>query len=163
MSWDKRFEDNPGRTSLQVYVVILIVLLISVWAISAATFGMRVATAGLVGRGEAHIQKESANNRIAQNSAFYAQYESIQKYDKQIKDAQKDLDDWVRENGNKLETSPLNTLSQRRAFLEETVKAFRNSCQTTATNYNTDAQAYISKDFRDANLPERIDLEVHCK
>lgn len=30
-------------------------------------------------------------------------------------------------------------------------------CQNVVTQYNTDSQSYLTQDFKDANLPEKLD------
>jgi hypothetical protein len=134
------------------------------WGIAAATWGIGVATAGIVGQGEAHKIKESAPNRIVQQASFEQTWADIRKYDQQVKDAARAVDDWDRANaGWQQRDNGIGTLAQQRAYLVQVLTGVKQQCQTTVENYNADARKYLAADFRADDLPYQVDLADHCK
>lgn len=162
MTWEQKFENNPIRTSLWVVTGIFLFLLVLIWSITAVVFGLRVATAGIVGRGEAHIIKESAPNRIIQQAGFEQKFADIQKFDVQVKEAGAAIADWDKANAGKPDNA-IGTLAQQRKYLVDVLTGLKQQCQTTVANYNADARKYLAADFRAADLPESISLDKHCK
>ncbi len=161
-TWDDRFEHRPVKTSMFLIVGIVAFVLVLGWAIMALTFGLRVATAGIVGRGEAHIIKESAPNRIIQQAGFEQAWADIRMFDQQVKDAGVAVTAWDAANGAKPDNA-LGTLANQRAYLVQTQTGLRQQCQRTVEQYNADARKYLAHDFRAADLPMEIDLASHCK
>ena len=140
-----------------LFIVISGVTVIGLWA-----FG--VATADIFGSGEAHKIKESAPNRIVQQASFEQAYADIKKFDQQVKDAAKAIEDWDKANvGWQQRDNAIGTLANQRRYLTDTLAGLKQQCQTTAANYNADSRKYLAKDFKAVDLPYEIDLAEHCK
>lgn len=159
-NWDTRFENNPGRTGLQVYIGVIVVVLLTVWIIAAVTLGLRTATAGIVGKAETHIQNQSSNNRVIQQAGFEQTYADVVKYKQQIKDANKAVEDWDKANAGKQDTV-IGTLATQRQYLVSVATGLKQQCQTAVANYNADTHKTLSKDWKRSDLPyELVDTEA---
>ena len=155
-------ETNNGEVWHPWHFVLVLALILALgWGLTAALWGMRVATAGIVGAGQAHIQKESAPNRIFQQAFFETAWADIRKYDVQVKDATAAVADWDKVNAGKADNA-IGTLANERARLASIATGIRQQCQTTVENYNAAARQYLARDFRAADLPEEIKLTSHC-
>ena len=132
-----------------VYVIgIVLVLMLSTWAFLALGFGLRVATAGIVGRGKAHIQIESANNRIEKQELFETLHADIRKYDDQIQVAAQTFSDYPTERH------------------QQNLQGLKLICIDTTEEYNAEARKVSSQQFRDSELPYQIDsfdIDYDCK
>lgn len=151
-----------GAEGIGWYIAIFLVLLAVFWVLTLAAFGMRVATAGLIGRGEAHIQKESAPNRIIQQAGFETIFADIEKFKIQITDARKAVTEWDSINSNKQDNA-IGTLATQRAYLTQVVLGLQQQCNNTVATYNADTHKYLAKDFKDSRLPYEINSGEYCK
>lgn len=154
-NWESKFETNPGRTSLQVYIGILVVLLLSAWIIAAVTLGLRTATAGIVGKAETHIQNQSSNNRVVQQAGFETAYADVVKYHQQIIDANKAVEDWDKANTGKPDNA-IGSLATQRNYLAQTVIGLKQQCQNTVAVYNADTHKTLAKDWKRSDLPYEL-------
>ena len=135
-------------SSLSVWVKILffgILFLGIIWAFVALSFGMQVATAGLVGRGEARIQIQSAGSRIANYNHFFDKCSSIQGHEGGIDALLDELALYERgsDDFSRVATNLTGVKSARARAIAE---------------YNNNAQKdYTSGQFRDSDLPYVLD------
>jgi hypothetical protein len=106
-------------------------------------FALTVGLSGIVGKGNAHIQKENSTNRIDQNSQFY--------------DLKSDYDATV----NKIEVfkqAAAANPTDRQTQIDLT--GVESHCLTVVGDYAAQSGKYISKDFKDADLPESLDASA---
>ncbi len=125
-----------------VIFVICGLLTISVWA-------FRVGTSETKGQGDAQIQKNSANNWVNAQREFNRLYQEIQADDRKINDA------WTASIANPDD-----------AVLKTNYIGLKQHCNTLVGDYNTNARSFLTEDFRDADLPEQInmaDSATDCK
>ena len=123
------------------YGVISFVLLIG---LLAAVFGLEVATAGLVGRGKAHIEIQSAPSRISGYNHFFDLCASVQ-------NAEAAIDQFTAARDRA--TDP-NEISRIQTNLDAQVITRQNGIN----QYNADAaKDYTVGQFRASNLPYRLD------
>lgn len=114
-----------------------------VFALVAGIWGLRVATAGIYGRGEAHRQVQSAPSRIAAYNHFFDLCVSIQNAEAQI-DAQQEALATAEDHVDK------SRMTQNIAALKATRAAGINQ-------YNADAaKDYTIGQFKDSDLPYYI-------
>ena len=121
-------------------------LLAFIFALAWAIWGLQVATAGIYGRGEARIQIQSADFRIAAQATFFDQCAGIQ--------------------GNEAQIDALNVtlaaegISQRtRDFTITQLGGVTATRKAAIAKYNADsANTYLEGQFRDANLPFQLPL-----
>lgn len=123
--------------------------IVFVWGIFALSFGMQVATAGLVGRGEARIQIQSAGSRISSYNHFFDLCTSIQAHEGTIDALEDELALYERGSGD----------FSRVATNLTGVKSARAE---TIARYNNDSQKdYTSGQFRDSDLPYVLDTTAY--
>lgn len=156
MNWEDKFEAHPLRTSAVWIIGILLFLLIICWAIAAATLGIRVATAGIVGKAEVHIQNQSPVNRVVQQAGFETAYADYNGYLEKIKAAGQDVTEWDKGNAGKVDNG-LGTLANQRAYLVSVVTGLKQQCQNTVATYNSDTHKTLAKDWKRSDLPYELD------
>jgi hypothetical protein len=135
--------DNPSRVArgaswrvgLWVIAVVLFFALIG-----GAAWGFKVATSDVKGRGDAAVQKNSADNRIAAQQTFEDLIADIKASDRKLDPAAADK-----------KTNPGNdTYSVNYAGLLA-------HCLDSVGLYNADARKYTAAQFRASDLPAQID------
>lgn len=161
-TWEQKYNERPGRTSAIWVIGAVVFFLLLGWTLSAAVLGINVATAGIVGKANVHIQNQSAGNRIVQQAGFETAWADVRKYDQQVKDAAVALADWDKANVGKADNA-VGTLAAQRMYLASVVTGLKQQCQTTVENYNADARKTLAMDWRAADLPSQIEIADHCK
>lgn len=133
---DRRVLNRAGRFGLGwVLVVVLFVTIISVGG-----WGLTVLLSGPKGRGDAIIEKNSANNWVKAQKEFNDRYQDILATDLKI-DAAKDA---LKGHAND-------------TVLQTNYNGLVNYCLSAVGEYNSLARSYLAADFRDADLPSQID------
>lgn len=147
-NWDRRFEERPGTTSALMIVGAVVFLLLLCWSIVAVGFGLRVATAGLVGRGQAHITIQSGSNRIAQYDKFFNTCASIQGLEGSIFELERSYAS-APPADNFEASQRVSNLAGLRALRRQAI-----------AQYNADAaKSYTNGQFRSSDLPYQINAE----
>ena len=124
-------------------IVAVLIFMTIVWGIVLFGFGLRVATAGIVGRGQAHIQIQSGSNRIAQYDKFFNECASIQGLEGQIKEQQNLLGTAVTEAD--------------RSRISANLAGVAGLRHIAIAQYNANARKnYTDGQFRDSDLPFQI-------
>lgn len=136
------WNDRTDAPRVGSWVLTGFLILVVCWALAAGIWGLGVATAGIYGKGEAHKTQQSGNNRIFQDQHFFQLYGDIKAQTSQLQNAAKQA---------AAETDPA-----EKSRLNSVVLGIENLCQQNIQRYNADAQAYISSQFRSANLPESV-------
>lgn len=124
-------------------------ILIIVALLGAAGWGIKVATSGVHGQGDAVVEKNSSKNWVNAQREFNRLYQEIKADDRKINDAKIALD-----------ADPTNPV------LKTNYEGLKQHCNTLVGNYNTDARSYLKEEFRDADLPGEINLSdptTDCK
>lgn len=143
--------DNPTtvargagwRIGLGILAVLAVIALISV-----GVWGFKVATSDVKGQGDATVQKNSANNRIAAQERFEDLYAEIQQTDAKIGAAKQAY------KANPTQVNQTN------------LTGLVNYCLDVVGDYNAEARKYTSADFRAVDLPAQIsefDSKTDCK
>lgn len=144
--------DNPttvvrgGTWRAFIWVV---AVLIAVGVISIGVWGFRVVTSDTAGKGNAVIQKNDANNRIAAQERFENMYQDVKAADAKITVA-----------AEALALDPTDKTAQ------QNLTGVKNYCIQAAADYNAEARKYSAEDFRSADLPFQIDTfdtSTDCK
>lgn len=143
MTWEDKFDKNPVRTGMGLTVVVVIFCLVLIWGITAAVFGLRVATAGIVGAGQAKIQIQSAGFRITAYNHFFDLCSSVQTHEVQIDALRAQLSDTTDERSKNIVRSSLTGVLAARGG--------------AIARYNQDAlKEYTEGQFKDADLPYQL-------
>jgi hypothetical protein len=159
--WERRgdeFDKRPVRTAAKWAAVVIAF----VGVIAVALWGFGVFTSPIKGQGDAYQQKNSAQNWVNAQAQFHQDYESILAFDKKITDARRDLTDFEAKHPQIGNGTPFDPAAEQDSNLYRTLVGLTQQCQDTAAAYNARAQSYLSQDFRDASLPERIS-DNNCK
>lgn len=138
--------DDPGRVArgagwrfgVGILVVLLVIALISI-----GVWGFKVVTSDVKGQGDATVQKNSANNRIAAQARFEDLYADIKATDAKL-DAARD----------KAEANPKSQVAQTE------FTGLQNYCLDVVADYNAEARKYLAEQFRAIDLPAQIDTQV---
>lgn len=150
MSYDYGREDRrEAHKWFGLWVGWWIIIVLVMLALTAGIWGLQVATSGVKGQGDAQIQKNSAKNWTEAQADFHKYYEGIMADDRKIDQAAADAK--ARPNDQVAQTN---------------LTGLKAHCQDLVATYNTKAQSYLSRDFRDAGLPDKIDLSnpnTNCK
>lgn len=140
--------DNPDRIgralAWRVLMAVIVIALIGV-----AVWGIRVLTSGARGQGDAIAQKNSATNWTAAQARFRSLHEDILATDRKL---------------DVLAAQAAANPSDRVA--QTTYAGTVSYCLGVVGAYNAEAKTYLSQDFRDSDLPERIsdsDPRTDCK
>ena len=130
---------------LTKWIVAIILGSVLLWlAIASAVWGLRVATAGIYGRGQAHIQIQSADFRIAAYDHFFNQYASI-----------KGLEGQIDELTNQL--SQVTPRTREYNYTLSSLTGTKGLRHRAIQDYNADAQkSWTEGQFRDNDLPYQI-------
>ena len=121
-------------------VGITILAVIVVVAICWFAWGSRVLTSGIVGQGNAIIQKNSAENWTKAQGEFESIYAEIEATDRKITVAKAALD-----------------LDPEDLTAKQTYTGTQNVCLSMVADYNAKARNYLAAEFRAADLPAQID------
>lgn len=135
---------NPNRSRWLLVLILLILVLgpVAVW-------GLRVATSETKGRGDAVIEKNSAQNWTRAQARFEDLYAEIVATDRKVAVAKEALD-----------------ADPNDRTLRDTYLGTRTVCLSFVADYNAEARKYLAGDFRAADLPPQIndtDRTTDCK
>ncbi|GAC1369340.1 MAG: hypothetical protein NVSMB39_1060 [Candidatus Saccharimonadales bacterium] len=159
--WDHRadrFERHPFL-SATIWVIGIIVV---VGLIGGGIWAFNVFFSPAKGAGDAYAQKNSAQNWTNAQAQFNQDYQAVLAFDSQIADAQANLAQFEKAHPQLGNGTPYDPVAEQDANLRRTVTGLTQQCQNTVAAYNTRANSYLSKDFRDANLPAQIPAGEHC-
>ena len=126
-----------------IYLVSLVTVLAIIFGIIAGIWGLRIATAGLIGKGEAHIRTQSATFRLQAYEGFFDQCSSIQGLEGQIDEL----------------TGQLLMLKSGTRSYEYTLSALTGTKglrRAAIAKYNQDALKWTVGQFRDSDLPYQL-------
>jgi hypothetical protein len=141
MSFDD-FERKPARTAakfvLRGWMIAVLVIVLSL-VTGAALWAAGVFTSDVKGRGDAQVTKYSAPNRIGANKTFEQLYADIIAADKNINVTAKAL-------ASNPSDGKLNTEYRGQVMY----------CNDLVAEYNSAALAFLSEEFRRAELPHQI-------
>jgi hypothetical protein len=118
--------------------------IVFIWGVAAAAFGVEVLTAGIVGRGKAHIEIQSAPSRISGYNHFFDLCASVQNA----------------ESGIDQQAKTLTTASNEtdKARIQINIDALQMTRANGIHQYNADASKdYTVGQFRDSTLPYHLD------
>lgn len=131
------------------WIGVAVFILLLLWGLVFISFGIRVATAGIVGRGEARIQIQSANFRIEAYQSFFDLCASIQAAEDRMDETHRQLglleaesDPWFRK--------------------QEEMAAQSATRQRGLRDYNVDAnRSWTQGQFRDEDLAFQLDASPY--
>jgi hypothetical protein len=150
--WAEEAQSRPVTTGLKIWIGAIVLIV----ATGAALWGFGVFTSPLKGKGDAYQQKNSSSNWVNAQRGFHDLSNKFDTFKAQIVDAKQALADvqaqYPTSNG-----TPYDPGAQQVANARTTLTGLQQQCQNVTQQYNTDSQAYMTKDFKDAGLPEKLD------
>lgn len=123
----------------------IIAVFVLIWWVA---YGSKVASSGVIGQGDAIIQKNSAENWVKAQAKFEDMYAGIEAQDQMITV----LAERVEDGGSE--------------FDKRNLDGARLVCLDLVGDYNAEANKYLSEDFRSADLPSEINTmsaSTDCK
>lgn len=144
------------------FVLLILGICIVSYAIGWVSLGEQVMTAGIRGQAAAHIQKESAGNRIAAQRRFVDDLSSIVKFNQQYDDALQAVIDFDVANAGKQDNA-IGTLANQRQDLVKAATGYKDQCQNVVNDYAEAGAEYLSSDFKDAGYPDTIGIKEFCQ
>lgn len=150
--WEKRLEKRPVRTGLQLTLGILACCLV----VGAAWWIATVVLSGIKGQGDSVVKHNSSDNFISAQAGFVRDNEEFQADLVKIRDAAKQVKDFEAAHPTSNGT-PYDPNAEQDQNLRTTLTGSTQSCQSVAADYNERSQSYLSQDFKNANLPDRLD------
>lgn len=146
--WDSD-KDHPNMGRLALWIVAGAVFFLVLWIVLASSvWGLRVATAGLVGRGEARIQIQSAEFRITAYNHFFDLCAAVQGHEGQIESLQIQLTQTETTRSRELVLASLAGVTAQRA--------------RSIAQYNQDAlKDYTQGQFMDSDLPYQLVVNTY--
>lgn len=140
---------GSDATVLVAVVMFVLLILVGLW-------GLGVLTSPVRGAGDAYAQKNSAGNWVYAQKQFQSEAKTFDTRKVQITDANRALVAW-RAGPHPADGMAVYTDAEHGRNLETTLTGLTTGCQNIAAEYNTDSHAYLSRQFKDADLPERLD------
>jgi len=134
---------KDATIALLIVVGGFVVLFLVVWGIILASFGMRVATAGLFGAGEARIRTQSADFRLAAYNHFFDLCAAIQGHEGQL-DALYD------------ELGLFGPATKDYGNTVKSITGVQGIRAQSIARYNQDALKWTVGQFRDSDLPDHL-------
>lgn len=144
---DNPNSDKVARSAAWRIMVFVILAVLFVGLISAGFWAFRVATAPVKGQGEAYVQKESAENRIASQARFEDLYADIKATDAKLASAKQ-----AAKSGDVIKQTEYTGLV--------------NYCLDVVADYNAESRKYLAADFKAIDLPyqiDTVDTATDCK
>lgn len=151
--WAEDLVNKPVVAGLKILGLLLgvgIVITVILW-------GFGVVASPWKGAGDAYQQKNSAQNWIAAQKGFNQQDEDIKADTAKIAIAKQDIAAYEQAHPNIGTGTPFDPVAQQDTNLHTTLTGLQQVCLTTVAGYNTDAESYLTQDFKGAGLPDRQD------
>lgn len=156
--WDEEFDSRPVVTTLKFWFWTIGILLVTALVVTLALWGFGVWTAPWKGQGDAYQQKHSSSNWVPAQQGFHQEFNDVQGYKAKLVSARAALAAFDQAHPNVGNGTPYDPLLNQRTNLETTVTGLEQQCQNTVQQYNTDARSYLTEDWRDANLPDHLEV-----
>jgi hypothetical protein len=150
--WEHRFDTKPARTGMWVITGVIVFVV----AVGGVLWGLGVITSPVRGAGDAYAQKNSAGNWITAQKQFQSDAKTFQVRLVQIADASKAVKAW-QTGAHPTDGIAAYTDGETGNNLRTTLTGLTTGCQNIAATYNTDSHAYLSQQFKDADLPDQLD------
>lgn len=154
--WEQEFDSRPVLVAKKIWFWTVGILLFTGLAVTAVLWGLGVWTAPWKGKGDAYQEKYSSGNWVAAQKRFLQLNNDFEAYKIKVADAKQNLAD-VRAQYPSSNGTPYDPGAEQVANARATLQGLTQQCQTVASDYNTDSKAYLSQEFKDAGLPDKLD------
>lgn len=137
-SWDTKVDSRP----VTWFVIGTVFLLLFCWVLAMGLLGLNTATAGLVGKAQAHIQTQGAAFRLTAYNMFFDRCVAIQNAEAALE-------------AQSAELLTAETPTDR-ARINTNISANLIGRASSINQYNQDALKWTVGQFRDTDLPYSI-------
>jgi len=157
-NWERSLDRRPLSTGFGL----LILAVLAGFAVIALGWGLATGFSYWWGQGDAYRQKNSASNWVAAQVAFHREANDVTAFTQKIAQARQDLADFDKLHPNLTSEDGLMGMQdvQARQSLVTNVTGLRQQCLNTVNQYNTDSRGYLTEDWKDADLPERLETSA---
>jgi hypothetical protein len=152
--WAEDLDRRPvtvGLKLLGLFIGVIVVVCVALW-------GFGVISSPFKGKGDAYQEKNTSENWVAAQRAFHQEKNDYDAYLVKIAGAKDDVKTFEEAHPQLGNGTPYDPIAQQDGNLHTTLQAVQQQCVNVATQYNTDSQSYLTQDFKDAGLPESLDL-----
>lgn len=151
-------ERHPVAHGLSIFFGFILI----VFATSAFIMGLKTNFSYWWGQQGATQEKNSARNFITAQRGFLQEKNDVDGFGQTIKLDLSRISDFDAAHPNLANEDALSAMQDRqdRASLVSDLNGVQQQCINTVTQYNTDAQAFLTADWRSANLPEQLSLNA---
>lgn len=149
--WQDEAENRPIVTGLKALFGVLALLIL----LFAGLWFLDVVASPWKGQGDAKKDKNSAANWTAAQRAFHQERNDVTAFQAKIAAARRDVQAFEQNHpGN---GTPYDPNAQQAQNLHTVLTGLQQQCVNTVATYNTDAQSYLTEDWRDTDLPDHLD------
>lgn len=149
------FERRPVTSTLTAIFSAVFVAFV----LAATIMGLRTNFSYWWGRQQAEQTKNSAQNWTSAQAAFHQEANDVTGFTTKIAAAKQALTDFDKTHPNLTAEDGLTgyTDAQARQGLTSNLAGLQQQCVNTVTEYNTQSQSYLTEDWKDADLPNKLD------
>ena len=150
------FDWRPWRWASKGLGIVVLIMIVG-GLLSAAVWGIGVATSNTRGRGEAVKIKNDATNRVQAQAQFHVKFDAIKALDQKLTDAQVNLDAFNKAHPGMGNATPYDPTAEEQANLQRDLTGAQQQCRNAVADYNASTETFTLRDFRDSDLPFKID------
>jgi len=152
-------DDFADRHPVAYILTVIFSVILVLFVIAAFIMGLRTNFSYWWGQQQATQDKNSAGNFEAAQRQFLQDKNDVDGYVQKITAARQQLADFDKAHPSLASEDGLAGLTdaQQRQSLATNLTGLQQQCVNVVNDYNTNARAYLTADWRDANLPERLD------
>jgi hypothetical protein len=157
-NWERSLEKRPLITGFGLTALAIV----AVFVLGALAWGLATGFSYWWGQGDAYRQKNSSANWIAAQAGFHQEMNDVTGFKQKIALATQRLADFNKAHPNLTAEDGLVGYkdAQTRDGLTSDLTGLQQQCVNTVNQYNTDARSYLTEDWRDADLPESLDVSA---
>lgn len=157
-----RWERSLNRRPVSTTIAFLALGVVATFALVTLGWGLMTGFSYWWGQGDAYRTKNSAANWTTAQVAFHQEANDVTGFQQKIVLARQQLADFDRAHPNLAGEDGLVGMqdNQNRASLTSNLAGLQQQCLNTVTAYNTASEGFLTADWKDANLPARLDPSV---
>jgi hypothetical protein len=153
--WDEEFNARPVATTMLMIGIVIAIILMVIAVVWSVVTGFSY----WWGQGNAQQEKNSAQNWTRAQVSFHQQVNDYDGYLKKIAQAKQALTDFDKLHPNLTGEDGLVGMqdTQARQSLTVNLAGVQQQCINVVSDYNTASEGYLTEDWKDADLPSRLD------
>lgn len=155
-------QDFAERHPVAYLLTVIFSVVLVVAALAMFVWGLRTNFSYWWGQQGAIQEKNSTSNWTTAQVAFHQEANDVDGFKQKIVLARHQLADFDRAHPNLAGEDGLVGMqdTQNRASLTSNLAGLQQQCLNTVTTYNTASEGFLTADWKDADLPARLDPSV---